>query len=218
MPASSARGPAGEISLEDHVIAGAQFSKRIKALEGCSKVCEASGVSNVGNCLSSQSHSTSHLSHGIDSSVANSVSLSLLSAPLSVSAAAASSLAGLLAACGAAAVGSVGSVEGGRSCASRNACVGRRTALGGVDGGLSRSCFSLLQSMHVRDDANSCPDTVNLLRVQHSTSYNLQGVVAPDSCRKVRRSCTVGNRSAELTVDMTSPGRWNLCAVSQPVA
>ena len=57
--------------------------------------------------------------------------------------------------------------------------------------------------MHVRDDANSCPDTVNLLKVQHSTSYNLQGVVAPNSCRKVRRSCTVGNKSAELTVDMS---------------
>ena len=46
-------------------------------------------------------------------------------------------------------------------------------------------------------------DTVNLLRVQHSTSYNLQGVVAPNSRRKVRRSCTVRNRSAEQTVDMS---------------
>ena len=46
-------------------------------------------------------------------------------------------------------------------------------------------------------------DTVNLLRVQHSTSYNLQGVVAPNSRRKVRRICTVGNRSAERTVDMS---------------
>ena len=46
-------------------------------------------------------------------------------------------------------------------------------------------------------------DTVNLLRVQHSTSYNLQGVVAPNSRRKVRRSCPVGNRSAERTVDMS---------------
>ena len=43
-------------------------------------------------------------------------------------------------------------------------------------------------------------DTVNLLRVQQSTSHNLQGVVAPNSRRKVRRSCTVGNRSAERTV------------------
>ena len=43
-------------------------------------------------------------------------------------------------------------------------------------------------------------DTVNLLRVQHSVSYNLQGVVAPNSRRKVGQSCTVGNRYAEQTV------------------
>ena len=46
-------------------------------------------------------------------------------------------------------------------------------------------------------------DTVNLLRVQRSTSYNLQGVVAHNSRRKVRLSCTVGSRYAEQTVDMS---------------
>ena len=40
----------------------------------------------------------------------------------------------------------------GGGCASRVARVGGRTAWGGVEGGLSRSCFSPLQSMHVRDD------------------------------------------------------------------
>ena len=58
-----------------------------------------------------------------------------------------------------------------------------------------------------REVASACNsgslDTVNLLRVKHSTSHNLQGVVAPNSRRKVRRSCTVGNRSAERTVDMS---------------
>ena len=79
----SARSCAGENSLEDHDIAGAQFSKRIKALEGCSEVCEASGVSD--DCLSSQSHSISHLSHDVDSSVVNSVSVSPPSLLLSLS-------------------------------------------------------------------------------------------------------------------------------------
>ena len=46
-------------------------------------------------------------------------------------------------------------------------------------------------------------DTVNSLRVQRSTSYNLQGVVAPNSRRKVRQGCTVGSRYAEQTVDMS---------------
>ena len=46
-------------------------------------------------------------------------------------------------------------------------------------------------------------DTVNSLRVERSTSYNSQGVVAPNSRRKVRQSCTVGSRSAEQTVDMS---------------
>ena len=46
-------------------------------------------------------------------------------------------------------------------------------------------------------------DTVNLLKVQQLTSCNLQGVVAPNSRRKVRQSCTVGNRYAEQTVDMS---------------
>ena len=46
-------------------------------------------------------------------------------------------------------------------------------------------------------------DTVNSLRVQRSTSYNLQGVVAPNSRRKVRQGCTIGSRYAEQTVDMS---------------
>ena len=46
-------------------------------------------------------------------------------------------------------------------------------------------------------------DTVNLLKVQQLTSCNLQGVVAPNSRRKVRQSCTVGNRCAEQTVEMS---------------
>ena len=58
-------------------------------------------------------------------------------------------------------------------------------------------------------------DTVNLLKVQQSTSYNLQGVVAPNSRRKVRQSCTVGNRYAERTVDMSpapAAGRYRRSA------
>ena len=46
-------------------------------------------------------------------------------------------------------------------------------------------------------------DTFNMLKVQQLTSCNFQGVVAPNSRRKVRRSCPVGNRFAELTVDMS---------------
>ena len=46
-------------------------------------------------------------------------------------------------------------------------------------------------------------DTVNSLMVQRSTSYNPQGVAAPNSRRKVRQSCTVGSRSAEQIVDMS---------------
>ena len=104
--------------------------------EGCSEAGEASGVSD--DRLSSQSHSIRHLSHDVDSSVVNSVSVSPVSGPLSPSAAAASSPAGLPAACGVAAVGSVGSVEGGGACvvggcASRVACVGGRPAWGGVE-------------------------------------------------------------------------------------
>ena len=49
-------------------------------------------------------------------------------------------------------------------------------------------------------------DTVNSLRVQRSTSYNPRGVVAPNSRRKVRQSCTVGSRYAGQTADM-SPAR-----------
>ena len=51
-------------------------------------------------------------------------------------------------------------------------------------------------------------DTVNFLKVQQLTSCNFQGVVAPNSRRKVRQSCTVGNRYAEQTVN-TSPA-WLL--------
>ena len=50
---------------------------------------------------------------------------------------------------------------------------------------------------------SSRSDTLNSLRVQRSTSYNLQGVVAPNSRRKVRQGCTVGSRYAEQTVDMS---------------
>ena len=42
-----------------------------------------------------------------------------------------------------------------------------------------------------------------MLAVQKSTRYNLDTIVAPNSRRKVRQSCTVGNRSAERTVDMS---------------
>ena len=71
--------------------------------------------------------------------------------------------------------------------------------------------FSFMQPVHARDDpcctapdsANSCLDTVNSLRVQRSTSYNLQGVVAPNSRRKVRQGCTVGSRYAEQTAVMS---------------
>ena len=81
-----------------------------------------------------------------------------------------------------------------------------------MEGGLSRSRFSLMQPVHARDDpcctapgsANSCLDTVNLLPEQQSTSYNLDQVVAPsNSRRKVRQGCTVGCRYAEQTVDMS---------------
>ena len=56
----------------------------------------------------------------------------------------------------------------------------------------------------MHDAHNSCSDTaMNSLRVQRSTSYNPQGVVAHNSRRKVRQSCTVGSRSVEQTVDMS---------------
>ena len=44
---------------------------------------------------------------------------------------------------------------------------------------------------------------VDSLRVQRSTSYNPQGVVALNSGRKVRQSCRVRSRSAEQFVDMS---------------
>ena len=86
-------------------------------------------------------------------------------------------------------------------------------ALGGVEGGSARcrSRFSLSGSSHARDmdsgialgNANSCADTGNLLRVQRATSYNPEGVVAHNSCRKVRLKSSVGNRSVVQTVDMS---------------
>ena len=52
--------------------------------------------------------------------------------------------------------------------------------------------------------SNSWSDTaVNSLRVQRSSSYNPQGVVAPNSRRQVRLSSTVGSRSVVQTVDMS---------------
>ena len=59
-----------------------------------------------------------------------------------------------------------------------------------------------LTPMH--DAHNSCSSTVvNSLRVQRATSYNPEGVVAPNSRRKVRSNRTVGNRSVVQTVDMS---------------
>ena len=88
---------------------------------------------------------------------------------------------------------------------------GVRVAWGGVEGGLSRSHFSLMKPMHARGDpcctapgsANSCPDTANLQTVQQSTSYNLDMVVAPNSRRKVRPNPTIGKLLAVLTEDMS---------------
>ena len=86
-------------------------------------------------------------------------------------------------------------------------------ALGGVEGGSTRrrSRFSLSGSSHARDmdsgialgNANSCADTGYLLRVQRATSYNPEGVVAHNSCRKVRLESSVGDRSVVQTVDMS---------------
>ena len=60
------------------------------------------------------------------------------------------------------------------------------------------------RSSPMHDAHNSWSDTaMNSLRVQRSTSYNLQGVVPPNSRRKVRQGCTVGSRYAEQTVDMS---------------
>ena len=105
--------------------------------------------------------------------------------------------------------GALGSSLGGRGVA-RGA--GVRVAWGGVEGGPSRSRFSLMQPIHARDDlrctatgsANSCVDEGNLLPVQQSTRYNLDQVVAPpNSRRKVRTSPTIGKETAEQTVDMS---------------
>ena len=143
-----------------------------------------------------------HHERALDSNVVRSVSLS--SGSVSCGAAllpAALPVAGV--------AGALGSSLGGRGVA-RGA--GVRVAWGGVEGGLSRSCFSLMQPMHARDDlrcpalgsANSCVDTENLLPVQQSTSYNLDQVVAPpNSRRKVKTSPTIGKGTAALTEDMS---------------
>ena len=69
------------------------------------------------------------------------------------------------------------------------------------------------RSTPMHDAQNSCSDTaLNSLRVQRSTSYNPQGVVALNSRRKVRQSCRVRSRSAEQIVDMW-PGCWNISTV-----
>ena len=100
-----------------------------------------------------------------------------------------------------------------RSCAD----VGESCA-GGVESVSAAPCVAALPAgrslTYARPAANACgevasgsnsgrSDTVNSLRVQRSTSYNLQGVVAPNSRRKVRQGCTVGSRYAEQTVDMS---------------
>ena len=160
-------------------------------------------------CLSSQNHSC-HPARTLASSVVRSVSLS--SGSVSCGAAllpAALPVAGVAAAVGSSSGGGRGVASGVGSCVAWGA--GVRVAWGGVKGGLSRSRFSLMQTVHARDDpcctgpgsANSSLDTVNLLPVQQSTSYNLDQVVAhSNSCRKVRQSRTVGIRSVEQTVDM----------------
>ena len=111
----------------------------------------------------------------------------------------------------AAAVPSASFVAGGGAAAVSGGC--DVVALGGVEGGSARcrSRFSLSGSSHARDmdsgialgNANSCADTGNLLRVQRATSYNPEGVVAHNSCRKVRLKSSVGNRSVVQTVDMS---------------
>ena len=60
------------------------------------------------------------------------------------------------------------------------------------------------RSTPMHDAHNSWSDTaLNSLRIQRSTSYNPQGVVALNSRRKVRQSCTVRSRTAEQIVDMS---------------
>ena len=69
---------------------------------------------------------------------------------------------------------------------------------------MSVAAVAHARSTPMHDAHNSCSDTaMNSLRVQRSTSYNPQGVVAPNSRRKVRQSCTVRSRSVEQTVDMS---------------
>ena len=89
------------------------------------------------------------------------------------------------------------------------ACV---SALPGVSATASSSASAFVsvaavahaRSTLMHDAHTSCSDTaMNSLRVQRSTSYNPQGVVALNSRRKVRQSCTVRSRSAEQIVDMS---------------
>ena len=88
----------------------------------------------------------------------------------------------------------------------------RVSALPGVSATASSSASAFVsvaavahaRSTPMHDAHNSCSDTaMNSLRFQRSTSYNPQGVVALNSRRKVRQSCTVRSRSAEQTVDMS---------------
>ena len=103
----------------------------------------------------------------------------------------------------------VHSADGDESCAVGVASVSAASGVAALPAGRSLT--------YARVPANACgevasvsnsgrSDTGNSLRVQRSSSYNLQGVVAPNSRRKVRQSCTVGSWSAEQTVDM-SPAR-----------
>ena len=145
--------------------------------ESCETVAACHSPSGMlSSCSSSQIRSCHH-ERALDSNVVRSVSLA--SGSVSCGAAllpAALPVAGV--------AGALGSSLGGRGVA-RGA--GVRVAWGGVEGGLSRSRFSLMQPIHARDDlrctapgsATSCVDTGNLLPVQQSTSYNLDQVVAP---------------------------------------
>ena len=162
--------------------------------------CRLARVSQIHSC---------HHERALDSNVVRSVSLS--SGSVSCGAAllpAALPVAGV--------AGALGSSLGGRGVA-RGA--GVRVAWGGVEGGLSRSRFSLMQPIHALDDlrctapgANSCVDTGNLLPVQQSTSYNLDQVVAPpNSRRKVSTSPTIGKGTAALTEDMSPAPAAGTC-------
>ena len=79
-------------------------------------------------------------------------------------------------------------------------CVGALPA----DRALTYACVAANACGEVASVSNlGRSDTVNSLRVQRSTSYNLQGVVAPNSRRKVPQGCTVRSRYAEQSVDVS---------------